>query len=333
MTRRFLAALLTAAPALTAPALTAPALTGQTPFTLTAPTFVDFSQLPRTSTGAYVVTFTGTGFTSPMLLVARVGPIGPLVVAHQLIDAQTITVQIQSPSASMVGFELYKLGTNSLLVSTPRLHTQFVVGPPAGGAFYVATNGSDGHAGTQAAPFRTIGRGLQALAPGGTLFLRGGTYFERPSITAGGTAEQPITIRSFPGERAVIDSGPTAFRTAGNQDWELVDAATGEYQSVGAVPFSTPYGYVLGIPGYENGRVGLVPYVDGFAFRSTSESYVDPTTPFYVGPGLYADPDSGRLHVRLQKTADVRRVEARYGQVFAVDTPDPRNFAILVSQA
>lgn len=44
--------------------------------------------------------------------------------------------------------------------------------------YYVATTGSDSNAGTQAAPFRTLNRGVSVLTPGDTLRVGAGTYDE-----------------------------------------------------------------------------------------------------------------------------------------------------------
>ncbi len=77
--------------------------------------------------------------------------------------------------------------------------------PRTASALYVATDGSDANPGTQAAPFATVAHGLALLRPGQTLYLRGGTYVE--DITArlpAGSAEEPIVVSSYPGERAVI---------------------------------------------------------------------------------------------------------------------------------
>jgi len=173
---------------------------------------------------------------------------------------------------------------------------------------------------------------ISQLRAGDTLNLRGGTYFESVTASVNGSAGSPILIQSYPGESAVIDSGPSEFRTIGNSDWELVDGSIGEYRSVQSYGGGNIYGYVLGIPGYENERVGLVPYRSGSAFGSTSEDYVDGSTPFYVGPGTFQG-SGGRIQIRLAKTQDLRDMEARYGTVFNTDRPDPRHFSIVLSQA
>ncbi|MBK7862718.1 MAG: DUF1565 domain-containing protein [Archangiaceae bacterium] len=72
------------------------------------------------------------------------------------------------------------------------------------GALYVATTGSDSAPGTQAQPFRTVDKGLSSVAPGQTLYIRGGTYVENVSGSLAGSATHPITVRNYPGERPVI---------------------------------------------------------------------------------------------------------------------------------
>ena len=75
--------------------------------------------------------------------------------------------------------------------------------PTAGGqTFYVATTGSDGNAGTMAAPFATLAAAVAATraTPGwDTILLRGGTYYNVPTtvLTA---ADSGLTIQNFPGE-------------------------------------------------------------------------------------------------------------------------------------
>jgi hypothetical protein len=198
---------------------------------------------------------------------------------------------------------------------------------------YVSVRGSDDSPGSLARPWRTIGFALSRLRPGDTLLIRGGTYLERPTVAASGTADARITIQSYPGERAVIDSGPAEFRTSGNRDWEPVNPAIGEYRSVRRSASDQAYAYVDGVPGYRNGRVMLIPYQSAEAFRATSDAYVDESTPFYAGPGVFYDPADERVHIRLAKTADLRAAESRYGAVFDGDRPDPRRHPIILSSA
>ncbi|MEU4741930.1 right-handed parallel beta-helix repeat-containing protein [Actinosynnema sp. NPDC023658] len=79
--------------------------------------------------------------------------------------------------------------------------------PPAAGALYVAPDGNDANPGTPAAPLRTVQRGVDLVQPGGTVYLRAGTYAPSTNVQLlkDGTASQPITLRNYNGERAVID--------------------------------------------------------------------------------------------------------------------------------
>src|SRR5262245_38465358 len=77
--------------------------------------------------------------------------------------------------------------------------------------FVDPARGDDGNAGTDRAPWKTLAGALRRLKPGDTLYLRGGTYYEKVSLTRSGTPEAPITIASHPGELAVIDGGVREF--------------------------------------------------------------------------------------------------------------------------
>ena len=71
--------------------------------------------------------------------------------------------------------------------------------PEPGTTRYVSVQGSDGNPGSLSRPWRTIAFAAGQLRPGDTLLVRGGTYLERPTVSASGTADAPITIRSYPG--------------------------------------------------------------------------------------------------------------------------------------
>jgi hypothetical protein len=79
--------------------------------------------------------------------------------------------------------------------------------PEAAEYFVDAGRGDDAAAGTAEAPFRTIGKGVEALAPGDTVTIRGGVYRESVTVSARGTAERPIAIRAAADERVVLSGG------------------------------------------------------------------------------------------------------------------------------
>lgn len=80
--------------------------------------------------------------------------------------------------------------------------------PPTGSALYVAPNGSDGAAGTQSAP-TTLVSAISRTTPGGTIYLRGGTYSHAQTVTipAGnnGTASARTKLSAYPGETPVLN--------------------------------------------------------------------------------------------------------------------------------
>lgn len=77
-----------------------------------------------------------------------------------------------------------------------------------GQAFYVSSSsGSDANPGTITAPWRTLQKAFDALQPGQIAYLREGTYgafCTASRFTRAGTASAPITVRGYPGERAVL---------------------------------------------------------------------------------------------------------------------------------
>ncbi len=72
-------------------------------------------------------------------------------------------------------------------------------------AYYVATDGDDSNPGTEAQPFRTIQHGIDEMSGGDTLYIKSGTYTEGLHGFPAGTAENPTTIMTFPGDTVVIN--------------------------------------------------------------------------------------------------------------------------------
>ena len=96
-------------------------------------------------------------------------------------------------------------------------------GPPADGStgvrttpgIYVSTSGTDTASGTLDDPLRTIQAAADRATPGETVFVRGGTYDERPVFVRSGTATAVVTYRPFGNERVVIAKG---FDVAGDHN-------------------------------------------------------------------------------------------------------------------
>ncbi len=82
----------------------------------------------------------------------------------------------------------------------------------SGRTFFVAPDGDDGAAGTQAAPWGTLGFASQQLSAGDTLVLLGGTYllrdYERDILVPPpGTADAWVVIRGEAGNRPILAGG------------------------------------------------------------------------------------------------------------------------------
>lgn len=107
-----------------------------------------------------------------------------------------------------------KRATIIVLILTLIFSTGFYFTSPsqvqAASSYYVATNGSDSNPGTIDQPFLTLAKGFSALAPGDTLYIRGGTYtMQRVDVTSSGTASAYKSVRNYPGETVIFDGQNT----------------------------------------------------------------------------------------------------------------------------
>lgn len=189
--------------------------------------------------------------------------------------------------------------------------------------FVDATRGDDAAAGTEEAPWRSLAHALRQLKPGDTLYLRGGTYYEKAALVRSGTAAAPITISSYPGELAVIDGGLREFAEKPAESWQpLEGGAPGEYVSTRSYPqfddHQVPHQFLPGswepLLGIEEERpLALGHFADSLVplhgyrlladLRATNELRLgnmkarDGGT--YCGPGLWFNRETGRVHIRL----------------------------------
>jgi len=93
--------------------------------------------------------------------------------------------------------------------------------PPTGG-FHVTPAGTAGGDGSMASPWdlRTALAGPSAVVAGSTIWVHGGTYAGTFSASLSGTAEGPIVVRAWPGDRVTLD---------GAGDGAAVLSVDGEY--------------------------------------------------------------------------------------------------------
>ncbi|MCS7459823.1 right-handed parallel beta-helix repeat-containing protein [Paenibacillus doosanensis] len=76
----------------------------------------------------------------------------------------------------------------------------------AGTEYYVSPTGNDSNAGTLASPWKTLQHAADTAVPGSTVYVRGGTYNKKLSITRSGSAAAgPITFTNYASELPVID--------------------------------------------------------------------------------------------------------------------------------
>jgi Protein of unknown function (DUF1565) len=112
--------------------------------------------------------------------------------------------------------------TRALLVAVITASPLVIAAGPASAAsvYYVAPNGNDSAAGTQAAPWATIARAQTAAKAGDTVYLRGGRYsytransacssqtarVDAITLNKSGSSGNPIRYWAHPGERPIFD--------------------------------------------------------------------------------------------------------------------------------
>jgi hypothetical protein len=141
----------------------------------------------------------------------------------------------------------------------------------AGRSFYVSPSGSDTAAGSVSAPWRTVQKALDTLQPGDTAYLRGGTYSTWVTMSRSGTASAPITVRSYPGERATLTG---RFKITGSW-FRLTDLTfDGRYQLDETLIYPAAPASNLEISRCEIMRAGLT----GTSSHSGNGIYIAPGT-------------------------------------------------------
>ena len=195
----------------------------------------------------------------------------------------------------------------------------------SGPAYFVdASRGDDAHAGGELSPWRTLSHALRQLAPGDTLYLREGVYYERLSLSCSGTDQSPITVRSYPDELAIVDGGLREFLDSPATAWEpYPDGADGEFVSTNSYrdldDRSVPHQFLpaawepmwgiederpLALGHIAEAMVPLHGYRLAIDLRAENEFWLGNKhemrdTGIYCGPGLWFNRETGRIHIRL----------------------------------
>ncbi|MBL8830174.1 MAG: hypothetical protein JNM18_24570 [Planctomycetaceae bacterium] len=217
--------------------------------------------------------------------------------------------------------------------------------------FVDAKNGNDSADGSEATPWKSLRHATRQLRPGDTLYLRGGVYYERVSLTRSGTAEAPITIASYPGELATIDGGLHEFVDDPAGSWQpFAGGAADEYVStrsyLDADERIAPDQFLpashepmwgkederpLALGHFAKSLVPLHGYRIVEDLRSTNELWLGNKnemrdTGIYGGPGLWFNRETGRIHIRLAH----HRLAGLGDRAYRGET-DPRRVPLVVS--
>ncbi|NNE94228.1 MAG: hypothetical protein HKN23_21475, partial [Verrucomicrobiales bacterium] len=144
-------------------------------------------------------------------------------------------------------------------------------------------------------------------------------YHENVEIRSRGTAANPVTVMSYPGELAVLDGGIPDFFDSPESAWQPLE--NGEFVSTNPYP---------GLGTIAEGRTNLLGnFTDsmiplhGYRFRTCLQSdnhlfqklegpKSEKGTGLYCGPGVFYDVESGKIHVRLAHTEQPTRGDRNY---------------------
>ena len=94
----------------------------------------------------------------------------------------------------------------NILISIVGLLLMTLAAPSIAATYYVAPYGNDDDPGTLNKPWRNINKATTILAPGDTLLIRGGIYYEKVIPKTSGEPNNPITYEAYQGETVVIDA-------------------------------------------------------------------------------------------------------------------------------
>jgi parallel beta-helix repeat protein len=174
------------------------------------------------------------------------------------------------------------------------------------GALFVAPGGNDSAAGSQAAPFRTLGAAVAKAKAGGTVVLRAGSYNESVVVPF----NKPLTIQAYPKEAVWLDgSVPVSSWQRSGSGW--------------STPWTSfPSSALLGIadnPRFLSPSFPLAGRPDQVFLDGVQLTQV---TPDKLAPGTFApDPAGGRVLIGSDPSGHELRISNKQ-QAIWVQAPD-----------
>jgi len=139
---------------------------------------------------------------------------------------ETFTVQLQDSTGSVASETIVTIIDD---VSTPAPAPAPAPAQTSQTAdYYVATSGSNTSGdGSINNPYATLSKVFNVVKPGDLVYIRGGVYDGTVKFTVSGTASNPITYQSYPGEKAIFDGSKYADGTGSsklfvNTNWNVI---------------------------------------------------------------------------------------------------------------
>ncbi len=195
-------------------------------------------------------------------------------------------------------------GCSSTTGAGAQLPISYDLGLVTGTVRYVAPNGSDTAAGTQAAPFATLNKGITSLGTGGgTVVVRGGTYRQGNIIMpakTGSTVNQPIRILAYPGEIPIFNGAKTTSGWTSEGSLKYISGYTPQPATAGS-GIDFPSGANL------NGA-GIGKYPDQAWVNNTQLQQVSAKTDVNNDSKFWVDIPNNRLYLSAAN-ADTNKVE------------------------
>ena len=125
-----------------------------------------------------------------------------------------------------------------------------------GSTYFVSPSGSDSASGSFSSPWRTWQHGLSRVGAGDVLYIREGTYEGIVRFSSSGTANAPLTVAGYPGEKAIVDG---AYAVMGSE-WDHLFRVSGNYVVIRDFDVMRSYGMGVVITGEHNQVINVDSY-------------------------------------------------------------------------